>query len=80
MNAGAYGSQISDVLFDVTYIDENLEIKTITNKECKFGYRESIFAHNPSYIILGARFILEKGNLEEIEKKINKNRLLVIFW
>lgn len=73
MNAGAYGSQISDVLLDVTYIDENFEIKTITNEECKFGYRESIFAHNPSYIILKSRFILEKGCFEEIEKKMNEN-------
>ena len=36
MNAGAYGSQISDILLDVTYMDDELNIKTITNKECKF--------------------------------------------
>ena len=28
MNAGAYGSQISDILYEVTYMDEKEEIKT----------------------------------------------------
>ena len=75
MNAGAYGSQISDVLLNVTYIDENLEVKTITNEECKFGYRESIFANNEKYIILRATFKLKKGNLEEIENKMKENTI-----
>lgn len=42
MNAGAYGSQISDILYEVTYMDEKEEIKTIKNKDCSFGYRKSI--------------------------------------
>ena len=75
MNAGAYGSQISDILLDVTYMDDELNIKTITNKECKFGYRESIFTHNPNYIILSATFKLEKGNTKEIETKMKENSL-----
>lgn len=75
MNAGAYGSEISDILLNVTYMDENLEIKTITTKECKFGYRESIFIDNPKYIILSATFKLKKGNIEEIEKKMYENMI-----
>lgn len=75
MNAGAYGSQISDILYEVTYMDEKEEIKTIKNKECSFGYRKSIFTINPNYVILSAKFKLEKGNIDEIENKMKENSL-----
>lgn len=75
MNAGAYGSQISDILYEVTYMDEKEEIKTIKNKDCSFGYRKSIFTINPNYVILSAKFKLEKGNIDEIENKMRENSL-----
>lgn len=75
MNAGAYGSQISDILYEVTYMDENEEIKTISNDNCLFGYRKSIFTINPKYVILSAKFKLKKGNIDEIENKMKENSL-----
>lgn len=75
MNAGAYGSQISDILYEVTYMDEKEEIKTIKNKDCLFGYRKSIFTINPNYVILSAKFKLERGNIDEIENKMKENSL-----
>lgn len=75
MNAGAYGSQISDILYEVTYMDEKKEIKTIKNKDCSFGYRKSIFTINPNYVILSAKFKLERGNIDEIENKMKENSL-----
>lgn len=75
MNAGAYGSQISDILYEVTYMDEKEEIKTIKNKDCSFGYRKSIFTINPNYVILSAKFKLERGNIDEIENKMKGNSL-----
>lgn len=75
MNAGAYGSQISDILYEVTYMDEKEEIKTIKNKECSFGYRKSIFTINPNYVILSAKFKLERGNIDGIENKMKENSL-----
>ncbi len=75
MNAGAYGSQISDILYEVTYMDEKEEIKTIKNKDCSFGYRKSIFTINPNYVILSAKFKLKKGNIDEIENKMKENSL-----
>lgn len=43
-NVGAYGSEIKDVLVSVeAYNIEKNEIVNISNQECKFGYRDSIF-------------------------------------
>ncbi len=73
MNAGAYKSSISDVLDSVTFLDDKLKIKTIKNKDCKFGYRDSIFKHN-NYIILSAKFNIKKGNVDEIKALVEDRR------
>ena len=39
MNAGAYGGEFGDIVISTTYLDENLNIHTISNKEQKFSYR-----------------------------------------
>ena len=71
MNAGAYGSQIGDKIIETTYIDENLEIKTITKENQEFSYRKSIFQKN-NWIILSGKIQLEKGNKEEIKNKMEE--------
>ena len=73
MNAGAYGSEMSNVIEDITYLDENCNIVTITNKEAKFAYRHSIFTDNPRYVVLSATLKLKKGNIEEIDKVMKEN-------
>lgn len=76
MNAGAYGSQIGDKIIETTYIDEKLEIKTITKEEQEFSYRKSKF-QKQNWIILNGKIQLEKGNKEEIKKTMeeySKNR------
>ena len=73
MNAGAYGSEISDILIRTTYIDENLELKTLEHDEHNFGYRYSLFKDHPEYVIVSAEFKLEKKNVDEIKEKIDKN-------
>jgi UDP-N-acetylmuramate dehydrogenase len=43
-NIGAYGAEVKDVITTVEYFDTNrLEVVRLSNAECKFGYRESIF-------------------------------------
>ena len=43
-NIGAYGTEVKNVITKVSYIEiETGTKKEITNKECKFGYRNSIF-------------------------------------
>lgn len=73
MNAGAYGKEIKDILISTTYIDENSEIHTITNKENLFNYRTSRFAQNKKEIVLSATFNLKKSNKEEIKQKMKSN-------
>lgn len=43
-NIGAYGAEVKDVITTVEYFDVNtLEVVRLSNKECHFAYRESIF-------------------------------------
>ena len=70
MNAGAYGNEVKDVLEETTYIDENLEIHTISNVENEFKYRSSRFVNNKKDIILSAVFALEKKEKELIKAKM----------
>lgn len=65
MNAGAYLSDVSAILTKVDILDENLELKTIDNKDLDFSYRHSIFMEK-NWIILKAYFKVKKGNKEEI--------------
>lgn len=71
MNAGAYGEQIGDKIIETTYINENLDIKTITKENQEFEYRKSIFQKN-KWIILSGKIKLEKGNKEEIKTKMEE--------
>ena len=72
MNAGAYGSEIKEVVKETTYIDFDDNIKTINNNEHNFSYRNSIFSKIDG-IIIKTVIELPKGNLEEIENKMKKN-------
>ena len=71
MNAGAYGKQIGDNIISTTFIDENLEIKTITKEEQDFLYRSSIF-QKKNWIIISGKIKLEKGNKEDIKNKMEE--------
>ncbi len=73
MNAGAYLSDVSNVLVKVDILDENLEFKTIENKDLDFSYRHSKFMEK-DWIVLKAYFKLKKGNKEEIIDLINDRK------
>ncbi len=73
MNAGAYGSQMSDVVIKTKYIDlEDMQIKEINKEEQKFEYRKSIFS-TTKRIIIDSTLKLEKADKEQIQEKINQN-------
>jgi len=71
MNAGAYGGEMKDVVTEVSYIDADGTVKTISCSECDFGYRKSIFSSGDK-IIISAKFTLKKGNKEEISKTMRE--------
>lgn len=74
MNAGAFGREMKDVVVSTTYIDlDTKKIETINNLEHEFRYRESIFSKKHA-VILETMLKLEKGNREEIKKKIEEYR------
>lgn len=65
MNAGAYGSEIKDVVTKIRCI-KNDKIVEICTSEANFAHRKSIFQEK-GYIILGAYFKLEKKDKKDIE-------------
>ncbi len=67
INAGAYDGQMSDVVIETKYIDENSEIKYLYGEEHCFGYRRSFFCDCSKYI-LSSKIKLKKGIKEEIGK------------
>lgn len=67
-NAGAYGQTISNHLTQVSVFDPNNEtIQQLSNEECQFNYRDSIFKRNKS-IILEATFLLTPGDSEKLKQ------------
>ena len=43
-NIGAYGVEVKDLIDSVSLIDiESLELNHLSNEDCKFGYRDSVF-------------------------------------
>jgi len=64
-NIGAYGVEIKDVLVQVEGIElPGGDTKTITNKECLFSYRDSIFKHalKNTFFISSVTLSLTKKN------------------
>lgn len=51
MNAGAYGSSISDVIREVTFLSESGDLQTLAMEECGFAYRTSRFQGNAPVVI-----------------------------
>lgn len=67
MNAGAYGSEIKDVVTKIRYIKDD-SIAELDASEANFAHRRSIFQEK-GYIILGAYFKLEKKDKKDIEEE-----------
>lgn len=73
MNAGAYLSDMSNIIDSVQVLD-NDEVKWFTNKMCEFSYRDSYFKRHPELIIIAVNIKLEYKNCEEIIELMDKRR------
>lgn len=70
MNAGAYGTEIKDVVTKVTCIDEKGELIEYSNEEMNFSYRHSR-VQEEGLIVLEAELELKHGNYEEIKEAMD---------
>jgi len=68
MNAGAWGSELKDVLLSVTLMKEDGEILEKSRSKLRFSYRG--LAIPSSWIILKGRFKLKTGKREEILERV----------
>ena len=76
MNAGAYGSELKDIVTSVTALTDKNEIKVIPNEQCEFAYRSSKMQRDKT-IILGASLTLslsEYNLIKEQMQHLNKMR------
>ena len=85
-NIGAYGTEIKDTFVSCEAMDiETQQMVTFTNKECEFGYRESVFKGRlkNKYIITSVTFNLTKSNHKintaygDIAAELTKNGITV---
>ena len=66
-NIGAYGHEVSEYITRVrTYDRVEKTLKTFTNAECQFTYRNSYFkAHPERYVILDVQFQIRIGEMSD---------------
>ncbi|AKM83778.1 TPA: UDP-N-acetylenolpyruvoylglucosamine reductase [Candidatus Campbellbacteria bacterium] len=77
-NIECYGAEVKDSVESVEVFNiETLEIEILTNKQCDFIYRHSIFKteEGKKYIILRVNFVLKKEGTLNLDYKDVKNYL-----
>jgi UDP-N-acetylmuramate dehydrogenase len=66
-NIGAYGAELSDLVFRVSGMHaETGEPFHLSKDECEFGYRESRFKKEPNLIITSVTFLLRKEGASRV--------------
>lgn len=75
MNAGAYNEDMSMTIKEVKVLTPTLEIKTMTNKELQYTYRDSFLKQNKNYIVVETTFQLTPKDKEEIKKTMEDRRM-----
>lgn len=70
-NARAFGTEIADVIEAVrAYNTETEHLYDFEKGTCEFAYRDSIFKHDPKWIITHVVIKLKPGDSTEINKRI----------
>jgi len=65
-NAGAFAGEVKDNLLFAEVVDRTGKVQKLTNKQCRFSYRSSVFKEK-NWIVLSATFQLQKGNKKTIQ-------------
>jgi UDP-N-acetylmuramate dehydrogenase len=74
MNAGAHGSDMSQIVKRALILFSDGTIQWLTNEEMEFAYRTSVLQTKRHGICLAAELRLASGNREEIMAKMRKNK------
>lgn len=74
MNAGAHGSDISQILTEAHILFEDGTFEWLSNEEMEFSYRTSILQKKRPGIVVEARFQLNEGDKEQIVAAMQKNK------
>jgi UDP-N-acetylmuramate dehydrogenase len=62
-NAGAFGTEIGDVMVDCDVLLPGGRLQTLTNAECRFAYRDSVLKHDLSgAVVVAARFRVSRDD------------------
>ena len=70
-NAGAYGHSIMERVAEVRFCDGE-EVRTFTNAQCEFHYRESIFKRHKEWIVFSVELHMDRGSAEELRKQADE--------
>lgn len=73
MNAGAYQSQMSNIIEQVLCCDLDGNLMTLKKEDCGFAYRNSRFKQDKTLIVLSVTLRLQMGDVETIEKQMGHN-------
>lgn len=71
MNAGAYGGEMSQVVERTEYLDDSLELKSVSGAEHDFSYRHSLFSDSEK-IVVSAIIRLTPGDPAGIKEKMDE--------
>lgn len=72
-NIGAYGTEIKQSIEKIEVLTKDGQIKILSNKECEFGYRNSVFKAKRQYLIIAVYFKLHKAPVAFLQDYANLN-------
>ena len=72
-NAGCFGSEMKDFVAGADVFDANAERELkLSNSECRFSYRQSIFKEKPEFVVLGVSLRLKSGGSGEAKERFGE--------
>lgn len=75
MNAGAYKEDMAGIVKEIKVLTPTLEIKTLTNKELNYSYRNSFLKENKNNICIEATLELSYEESSKIKDVMDKRRM-----
>ena len=72
-NAGAYGQSIHERIESVLATNGRM-VRSFSNADCEFQYRDSWFKHNKDWVILTATLLFSEGDRAEMKKAADEIR------